>query len=593
MILDELNERDLNQLEESVEAEPRHAFRVPSSPGLQTTLTASGSPTFPPLALDLAGSNNDDGPKWWQRWVALLAKGKCPSPAQALVLLEQTATMIRSKYPRALARLNLTDEPSEVESITVVGDLHGQLGDLLEIFDRVGLPSPRRYFIFNGDLVDRGPYGFEVCAILFVLMLAFPRSVWINRGNHECRFLNEAYSFDGEIRSKFGSQSNLVFDAFQEVFQCLPLAMLLNEKVLIVHGGLPNVTPPPTLAEIEALDFRGEVPRASKHMSRNAKIFRQLLWNDPGKTRGFRPNLRGEQLYMFGRDVTTQFLDDNGLLLFVRSHEPVDDGYKLHHGHKLVTVFSASNYCAVETNLGAVLTFPRNGVDEQTGLPSFNMIQYSVSSSTCASSFCSTKVSQADRMIDDTLKQLSDRIFNKKDALLFAFQQADPELTGALPLDRWKAVLCRVLAFDAPWLFLRKYIVAPEFIDQRVGHTDMSRILYAPFLASFKIVVRQNLVQRWESILLDGFIAKMAALAPSLDDLFSKVNKDTPLGEAEIISVAREHGIKLSSYEVRVITGLFQQDMDLETFKQRFEQLRNKVRSSSIPFLPQFDIASC
>lgn len=49
------------------------------------------------------------------------------------------------------------------QRLTVVGDLHGSLDDLFGIFDRVGLPSPSNQFIFNGDFVDRGPWGVEVC----------------------------------------------------------------------------------------------------------------------------------------------------------------------------------------------------------------------------------------------------------------------------------------------------------------------------------------------------------------------------------------------------------------------------------------------
>lgn len=45
--------------------------------------------------------------------------------------------------------------------IKVVGDLHGQYGDLLRLFEAAGRP-PGADFLFLGDFVDRGPQSVEV-----------------------------------------------------------------------------------------------------------------------------------------------------------------------------------------------------------------------------------------------------------------------------------------------------------------------------------------------------------------------------------------------------------------------------------------------
>ena len=48
------------------------------------------------------------------------------------------------------------------DRLTIVGDIHGQLLDLMYILDHSGLPSSHNKYIFNGDFVDRGPCGVEV-----------------------------------------------------------------------------------------------------------------------------------------------------------------------------------------------------------------------------------------------------------------------------------------------------------------------------------------------------------------------------------------------------------------------------------------------
>ena len=48
----------------------------------------------------------------------------------------------------------------------IVGDIHGQLFDLMNIIDLIGEPAKRCKYIFNGDFVDRGAWGMECLMIL-------------------------------------------------------------------------------------------------------------------------------------------------------------------------------------------------------------------------------------------------------------------------------------------------------------------------------------------------------------------------------------------------------------------------------------------
>ena len=82
----------------------------------------------------------------------------------------------------------------------IVGDLHGQLADLLYILQKHGLPSDKTQYIFNGDFVDRGAYGVEVFLLVMALKLVYRDFVHCNRGNHEDVSLNGRFGFANEVR---------------------------------------------------------------------------------------------------------------------------------------------------------------------------------------------------------------------------------------------------------------------------------------------------------------------------------------------------------------------------------------------------------
>jgi Calcineurin-like phosphoesterase len=68
--------------------------------------------------------------------------------------------------------------------VTIVGDLHGQFFDLLNLL-RVGGWPPDTSYIFLGDFVDRGHNSVETLSLLLCLKLKYPGHVTLLRGNHE------------------------------------------------------------------------------------------------------------------------------------------------------------------------------------------------------------------------------------------------------------------------------------------------------------------------------------------------------------------------------------------------------------------------
>ncbi|XP_022097959.1 serine/threonine-protein phosphatase 5-like [Acanthaster planci] len=226
---------------------------------------------------------------------------------------------------------------------TVCGDIHGQFYDLLNIFKLNGLPSEDNPYLFNGDFVDRGSFSVEVILTLFGFKLLYPDHFHLSRGNHESETMNQMYGFYGEVKAKYTSK---MADLFTEVYNWLPLAQVINHKVLVMHGGLFS-DDSVTLDDIRKVDRDRQPPETG--------IMCEILWSDPQPQLGRAPSKRGVGI-QFGPDITKRFLEQNSLEYVIRSHEVKAEGYEVAHNGKCITVFSAPNYCDTMGNKGAFIT---------------------------------------------------------------------------------------------------------------------------------------------------------------------------------------------------------------------------------------------
>ena len=90
------------------------------------------------------------------------------------------------------------------------------------------------------------------------------------------------------------------------------------------------------------------------------KLINDILWSDPNlEMLGFNESLRGAGC-TFGGDVLAEFLDKNNLTCLIRGHQCVENGYDVCFNQRLITVFSASNYCGYQGNSGAVMVIDPN-----------------------------------------------------------------------------------------------------------------------------------------------------------------------------------------------------------------------------------------
>ncbi|KAL0228212.1 hypothetical protein RCL1_004355 [Eukaryota sp. TZLM3-RCL] len=264
--------------------------------------------------------------------ICSLSRTETPSESDVLSL----CSLVEEVF---LEETNIVSVPAPV---TVVGDLHGQLLDLLELFNVSGLP-PDTNFVFLGDFVDRGPHGVELICLLFCYKLLYPSKIILLRGNHESRSVTKSYGFYNECFTKYGKTT--VWSAIMSVFDTLPPAAVIDDQVLGVHGGIsPQLS---LLDQLRVLDRVGSLIPDS--------LISDLLWADPDTEQsGFKVSPRGAG-WTFGADVLAKFLHLNNLEHVVRAHQLCNEGFQLLFDNNLTTVWSAPNYMGRCGNLASVL----------------------------------------------------------------------------------------------------------------------------------------------------------------------------------------------------------------------------------------------
>jgi serine/threonine-protein phosphatase PP1 catalytic subunit len=228
--------------------------------------------------------------------------------------------------------------------VVICGDTHGQYPDLIRIFDSGGLP-PAVQYLFLGDYVDRGRQSIETVSLLLLYKVLYPTRVWMLRGNHECSYINRLYGFRDDCHDRYGGG---VWERFCTLFNCLPLAATVDGKIFCVHGGLsPHLD---SLDQIRGIARPLEVPEEG--------LLCDLLWSDPSPdVCGWGENDRGTSV-TFGQDIVADFCQKFGFELICRGHQAVMTGFEFpfFDFQKIVTIFSAPNYCYEFDNQGAFLT---------------------------------------------------------------------------------------------------------------------------------------------------------------------------------------------------------------------------------------------
>ena len=299
----------------------------------------------------------------------LLGASDAAEACASIALLARACALVLAAQP-ALVRVRA---PAKV-----LGGVHGQLAELLLLLHAHGFPSSRGpggdvetcSYVFNGDFVDRGPHQLECAVLMLALKLAYPARVALVRGNHEVRATNAATHAAGALG--FGGACAAALDdavlgtqAYAHVhaaFDWLPAgALLAGGAIAVLHGGLGDGSW--GLRELERAAEAAR-PLGDGHSLPTALL--HALWSNPLESderaappapapapavpagaRDFDAKLPPP----FAAELTRAWCEREGVGMVIRSHQCVPGGFRVAHGGRLVTVFSARDHrraCAAD-----------------------------------------------------------------------------------------------------------------------------------------------------------------------------------------------------------------------------------------------------
>ncbi len=164
-------------------------------------------------------------------------------------------------------------------------------------------------------------------------------------GNHECRIIQQNFTFHSECMAKFGPDlGGKIWEEVNRVFDVMPIAAVIDRKIFCVHGGIP----PPWMGEGGSIRALDKVKRDIPDPEAEAPLVWEYLWNDPlpseatqeeeeeeetaksaKEVEGFVENWRRGTGHMFSHGALDQFLQRNGLSHIIRAHEVKQAGFQV------------------------------------------------------------------------------------------------------------------------------------------------------------------------------------------------------------------------------------------------------------------------
>ena len=252
-------------------------------------------------------------------------------------LVEETAQLL-AKENGQVGNFNVIGRLVKIKPLgeaVIVSDLHGDMESLIHIIEETNFlqrmsQNKKAVLIFLGDYGDRGINSAEIYYIVLRLKLLFPEQVILMRGNHEGPedLMASPHDLPMQFRARFGEKWRDVYSETRGLFEYLYNAVFVEERYLMIHGGLP-----PEAKTLEDLAYAH-----TKHPKE--RLLEDMLWSDPTEMiEGVCESPRGAGK-LFGQKITNEMLRRFNVKILIRGHEPCRNGFKINHRGKILTLFS-------------------------------------------------------------------------------------------------------------------------------------------------------------------------------------------------------------------------------------------------------------
>jgi protein phosphatase len=267
-----------------------------------------------------------------------LAKAALEAKTDEFMRLVEEVTSMMARETGKIGNISVKGKFASIKphgEATIIGDIHGDLESLVHILNDSGFLEESNHrketvLIFLGDYGDRGQYSAEVYYIVLRLKQQFPERIVLMRGNHEGPedLLAHPHDMPDQFQQRFGNDGKIAYSCIRKLFSQLYNAVLVENSLTLIHGGFPTKA-----RSID--DF------AYAHVKHPKETFlEEMLWNDPEENvAGVVASPRGAGK-LFGNQVTTAFLKMLRVNSLIRGHESCDDGFRLNHQERVLTLFS-------------------------------------------------------------------------------------------------------------------------------------------------------------------------------------------------------------------------------------------------------------
>jgi hypothetical protein len=250
-----------------------------------------------------------------------------PDPEKLLTTIRRATELFRKTPGRSGGVVTLQD----ASDVMVVGDLHGHIPVFRKVLEAAALPqNPGRHLVLQ-ELVhgpflypnDQGDRSHQLVDVVAALKCQYPDRVHLIIGNHELSELTGRVIgkngmalnalFRQGITTAYAPRDEEVYQAYQNLFRALPLAVRTPNRVFLCH-----TIPEPN--ELDNLDL--EILKADdwppEAMARHGTVY-AMTWG------------RNTEPSTIDRFATMVDAD-----LFITGHQPCDEGFRQANHRQLI-----------------------------------------------------------------------------------------------------------------------------------------------------------------------------------------------------------------------------------------------------------------